>query len=46
MDDVEGLMRGLKLSAAEKRGLKIGQAEKGKANKWAPSSTGDGETPI
>ncbi|KAE8794127.1 hypothetical protein D1007_31188 [Hordeum vulgare] len=31
MEDVEGLMRGLKLSAAERRGLKIGETEKGKA---------------
>ena len=36
MEDVEGLMRGLKLSAAERRGLKIGEAEKGKACEWAP----------
>lgn len=36
MEDVEGLMRGLKLSAAEKRGMKIGEAEKGKSYDWAP----------
>ncbi|KAE8770391.1 hypothetical protein D1007_57857 [Hordeum vulgare] len=28
MEDVEGLMRGLKLSAAERRGIKVGGAEK------------------
>ncbi|XBJ18032.1 hypothetical protein VPH35_009303 [Triticum aestivum] len=36
MEDVEGLMKGLKLSAAERRGLKIGQSEKGKESEWAP----------
>ena len=34
MEDVEGLMRGLKLSTTEKKGVKIGEAEKGKEVDW------------
>ena len=34
MEDVEGQMRGLKLSVAEKKGLKIWEAEKGKTVDW------------
>ncbi|KAE8775952.1 hypothetical protein D1007_51478 [Hordeum vulgare] len=34
MEDVEGLLRGLKLTAAEKKGLKVGEEEKGKAPGW------------
>ncbi|XBI97037.1 hypothetical protein VPH35_033242 [Triticum aestivum] len=35
MEDVEGMMKGLKLSAAERKGLKIGEKEKGKVFDWA-----------
>ncbi|KAE8801537.1 hypothetical protein D1007_22861 [Hordeum vulgare] len=35
MEDVEGLMRGLKLSAAERRGLKVGGAEKNNTGEGA-----------
>ncbi|KAI5018022.1 hypothetical protein ZWY2020_042910 [Hordeum vulgare] len=34
MEDVEGMLRGLKLSAAERKGLKVGEEEKGKAARW------------
>ncbi|KAI4976189.1 hypothetical protein ZWY2020_049796 [Hordeum vulgare] len=34
MEDVEGMLRGLKLTTAEKKGLKVGEEEKGKAPGW------------
>lgn len=36
MEEVEGRLRGLKLTAAEKKGLKIGDAEREKVFEWAP----------
>ena len=36
MKDVEGLMKGLKLSEAEMKGIKIGPEQKGKTCEWAP----------
>lgn len=35
MEDVEGMMRGLKLSAAEKKGLRLKEVEPEKVYEWA-----------
>lgn len=35
MEDVEGMMRGLKLSAAEKKGLRLKEVEPEKVYDWA-----------
>ena len=36
MENVEGLMKGLKLLEAEMKGIKIGLEQKGKTCEWAP----------
>lgn len=36
MEDVEGMLKGLKLSEVERRGIKIGQEQKEKGFAWAP----------